>query len=503
MTTDRWTDDEFDLDDFTSWHKPRARFFLDTQFVLLALTLIGIATMCVLYIITLKPVALVIAHQESRTVFTNQTRVAGILDDAALDLAPEDIVFPAPAGHLNDARRIEITRARPIEIQADGQTIALRTQQSGLNDIIGEANLLLKPGDQIFLDVQRVEPRTRLAPSASNELLRVAIKRAVPIQVEDNGAMLTLYTTAPKLGEALRQAGLILYVGDYVSPDLGTPVAPGWQVYIRRSRALTINADGKTFRTRTRNDTIAGMLKDEGLELAGKDFTIPAATESTRDGMTVNVTRVREEFITESDSIAFETVYQPDPALEIDVHQVAQTGVEGTKKRTIRITYENGREVRRAVDKEWIEAAPLSHIINYGTKIILRELTLPTGQTITYWRKIRMLATSYTAATSGKARTHPEFGITATGMRAGVGIVAVDPRMVNLRSRVYVPGYGIATAGDTGGRIKGRRIDLGYDEENLILWYTWLDVYLLAPAPPADQIRWVLLDTPRERTSNR
>ncbi|MBI5653717.1 MAG: hypothetical protein HZC40_25195, partial [Chloroflexi bacterium] len=46
-------------------------------------------------------------------------------------------------------------------------------------------------------------------------------------------------------------------------------------------------------------------------------------------------------------------------------------------------------------------------------------------------------------------------------------------------------------------------VDLGYDVENLVLWYTWVDVYLLAPVPPADQIRWVLLDTPRERTSNR
>jgi 3D (Asp-Asp-Asp) domain-containing protein len=193
-------------------------------------------------------------------------------------------------------------------------------------------------------------------------------------------------------------------------------------------------------------------------------------------------------------------VWQPDPTLEIDVHQVTQPGVRGTKKRTIRITYENGRETRRAVDREWIDAAPITHVNSYGTKIVHRELTLPTGQTITYWRKVRMLATSYTAATSGKARTHPEFGVTATGMRAGAGIVAVDPRVVNLRSRVYVPGYGVAVAGDTGGRILGRRVDLGYDEANLVLWYTWVDVYLLDPPPPSDQIRWIIPDTPRERS---
>jgi len=332
--------------------------------------------------------------------------------------------------------------------------------------------------------------------------LQIAIQRAVPIQVDDNGALMTLYTTAPTLGEALRQAGLIVYLGDFVSPDLGTPVEPGWQVYIRRSRAATINVDGKIIRTRTRNDTIASLLAQEGIQLAGKDYTIPAATEGVRDGVNIQVMRVKEDFITESESVQFETVWQADPTMEIDIHQVVQPGVDGVKKRTIRISYENGREMRRSVDREWIDAAPVTQIIGYGTKIVKRQLTLPDGTTATYWRKVRMLATSYTAATSGKPRTHPEFGITYLGMRAGLGIVAVDPRVINLRSQIYVPGYGIGVAGDTGGRIKGRRIDLGYDEANLVLWYKWVDIYLLDPPPPADQIHWVLPDTPRDRTTN-
>jgi 3D (Asp-Asp-Asp) domain-containing protein len=79
------------------------------------------------------------------------------------------------------------------------------------------------------------------------------------------------------------------------------------------------------------------------------------------------------------------------------------------------------------------------------------------------------------------------------------GIVAVDPSVIPLRSKVYVPGYGVGIAGDTGGSIKGRHIDLGYDEDNLVLWYRWVDVYLLDPPPPRSQIRWVLPNWPVER----
>jgi len=51
-------------------------------------------------------------------------------------------------------------------------------------------------------------------------------------------------------------------------------------------------------------------------------------------------------------------------------------------------------------------------------------------------------------------------GTTASGAKAGPGVVAVDPRVVPLGTELYVGGQGTMTALDTGGKIKGRRLDI-------------------------------------------
>jgi len=50
--------------------------------------------------------------------------------------------------------------------------------------------------------------------------------------------------------------------------------------------------------------------------------------------------------------------------------------------------------------------------------------------------------------------------ITATGTRTRIGECAVDPQVIPLDSQVYVPGYGWAMAEDTGGLIRGARLDV-------------------------------------------
>lgn len=238
-------------------------------------------------------------------------------------------------------------------------------------------------------------------------------------------------------------------------------------------------------------------LAQEGVTLLGKDYTVPDLDTPIVSEAAIRVVRVKEETIIEQEPISFETAWQPDPNLELDHQRLDQEGEDGVTKRRIYVVYEDSQEVERALGAEWVDQEPTNKVIAYGTKVVQRELETPEGD-FTYWRKVRALATSYTAATSGKSPDHPLYGITRLGWEMRGGIVAVDPQVINLETEMYVPGYGIGMAGDTGGKVRGRHVDLGYEEGDLKLWYEWVDVYLLSPPPPADQIRWVLPSWPRE-----
>ena len=482
------------------------------------------------YRTALTPITLVVDGQPRR-LRTHQDTVAALLVDAGLALRPEDIVTPPVETALEPGLTVDVRRARPVYISADGHSCLLYTHATTVEEVLQEARVSLGPYDEVVVEGDlllanhpaesvstgasalsfRSEARstgsgeTRSAGRRADALAvlparesavtgadhaRITVHRAVPCTLHEDGRSTTLYTTASTVGEALRRAGLTFYLADGVQPGMGEPMSAGMHLYVDRSVPVIVHVDGRTLRTRTHRERVDEVLADLGIVLTGEDYTLPATDAPLGEEAAIRVVRVSERFLIEQEPIPFESVWQPDPDLELDQPQrVLQEGVPGVFERRVRVRYEDGQEISRQVDNEYVAVPPTTKIIGYGTRVVVRTLDTPSGP-VEYWRVIRMLATSYSAGTAGTPTTSPWYGRTATGMTMRHGIVAVDPRVVNLRSQVYVPGYGVGLAGDTGGAIKGRRIDLGYDDDNLVLWYRWVDVYLLTPVP--SRISYVL-----------
>lgn len=174
----------------------------------------------------------------------------------------------------------------------------------------------------------------------------------------------------------------------------------------------------------------------------------------------------------QNEPINYSVKYVDDPELEIGQEKLLREGKEGEKRIVTNKIFYSGKEYSRSVEEEIIRPA-VDKLIAKGTKVVHRQLETDQG-TITYYQKLSdVWATSYDSTCPGCSTT------TATGRKQGYGVVAVDPNLIRLNSKLYIPGYGIAVAGDVGGSIKGKRIDLGYDSLNGQWKAHYVDVYLL------------------------
>jgi uncharacterized protein YabE (DUF348 family) len=425
-----------------------------------------------------------VADGQVRTLRTHQTTVEAVLREAGLTLNPKDIVEPALDENAFAGETIMVYRARPVFVDVDGNTVEGHTQLAVPSDILAELGIEVGADDVIHVSSDEANGEVHQGP------LHIQIERAVPIVIQEPGSPpVHFHTTAPIVGEALRDAGIVLYLADEVRPSISSPIKPGTRIAIKRSVPVTIHADGRTIRTRTHRLAVGDVLSDLGISVQGLDFAEPDLDVPLGEGQEIRVIRVREDVLVQQEPIPFETTWAPNPDLEIDRQAVGQQGEPGVYERRIKVRFEDGVEVRRWVEAEWVAKQPQPKILNYGTQIVLRTIDTPVGPK-QYWRKYRMLATSYSAASAGKAPDHPYYGITALGWKMRDGIVAVDPKIIRLGSQVYVPGYGVGDAADTGGAIRNFRIDLGYSEKNYTSWYRCVDVYLLAPVP--DKVEYVM-----------
>lgn len=416
--------------------------------------------------------------------------VEEVLTAAGVTLSPHDRVRPNLTASADPDTAIAIERAQAVELRTESGRQTIWTHQDTLGGFIAETRLTINRTDQIYAD-GRLITITQLNQTPLPQSLEIG--QFMTITVQDGENQQVIRTDKQTVGEALLDAGIKIFAADGTEPSLGSWLRPNMTVTIERSKPLTIQVDGRVIQTRSHRTFANDVLAEAGIGLVGFDYARPAPDQPLKAGDVIQVIRVTEDFRVVDDPIPYESLIQPTDQLEIDQRAVLQAGTSGILRRRVRVRYENGAEVSQTPDGEWVAQEPVNEIVGYGTNIVIRTLDTPEGP-VEYWRKVRMRVTAYMAQTSGKPKDHPAYGITASGVPAGYGVVAVDPKVVPFRSEVYVPGYGVGFAGDTGGGVKGRWIDLGYEDnwDTFEHWSGYVDVYYLTPVPPPDKINYLI-----------
>jgi uncharacterized protein YabE (DUF348 family) len=460
------------------------------RIIAILLAVVALASLAGVGYLATEPSFTIYDGDEPVMVSGRYTTVGDVLAAAEISVRDADMVQPGVGETAVSDTAIQINRARSVTVKTDAGTQTYWTQQTTLSAFLFEINTMPGRTDQVTADGRSI-PFEALGSTALPA--EVEIGRFLTITIVNDNVQQVVETAVSTVGEAIAEAGISVFAADNVNPPLGSWLEPGMVITVQRSFPVTIRVDGRVVNTRTSHNNSLDVLAEAGIGLIGFDYAIPGPDTLLQPNATIDVVRVTEDFELIDTPIPYQTLWQASDELELDTRSIISYGQTGINRQRIRIRYENGVEVSRTVDGEWLAQEPVNEVIGYGTKIVLGTINTEQGPR-EYWRVVRMRVTSYTAASSGKAPGDPGYGITASGLPAGNGIVAIDRNVVPFRSEVYVPGYGVGFAGDTGGGVRGRWIDLGYDEDKFESWSGYVDVYYLTPVPNPADINYILPD---------
>lgn len=237
----------------------------------------------------------------------------------------------------------------------------------------------------------------------------------------------------------------------------------------QNTQSVIVTVDSVPHMVSTAQETVGGLMEEMD-SVIGTDFILEDAEEddALTEMMEISVTTVTEKIVATVESLPYETVKRPTLSMRIGESRVVQRGMDGQVSMINKETYHGNT----LVDTEFVEEKVLvpaqDEIIEVGSTGIIDGMS--------FIREIDVKVTAYTPSDPGCT------GVTASGTKAGYGTIAVDPSVIPLGSTVYVPGYGVGIASDTGGAIIGHTVDVCYEtKDDALEWGVQnMSVYILA-----------------------
>nr|WP_237690994.1 3D domain-containing protein [Paenibacillus caui] len=301
------------------------------------------------------------------------------------------------------------------------------------------------------------------------------------IQLKVDGKTMAVETRQTNVEDFLKEQEIVIKTEDAVTPAIDNKLKDGDQVVVDHAAPVTVIADGKNSKRFTTADTVKIALLEAGVSVAEQDKVYPSLDSQVTPEMKIRVVRVNKITVRQPVSVPFQTVKTSDPKLLAGKTKVIQDGSNGQTVHYVEKVFQDGQ----LISKRWVSKAvakpATARVIAVGTKkpepvktaVLAASITRTSnkvkisgsgsitknGISFSYKKVLKNVSmTAYSAEEDGIGTK------TASGTRVTEGrTIAVDKNVIPLGWWVYIEGLGFRRAEDTGGAIKGNKIDVYYD----------------------------------------
>lgn len=338
----------------------------------------------------------------------------------------------------------------PVIINVNGEEEKVYTHAKTVSDLFEEKGIAVSEYDKV-------------TPSMKAEIksgMLIEWEQAKEYKILVDGEESTIWTTDIQVKDILAKGSIEVSEHDKVSPALDANVKADEKIEIKKAFLMTL-VDGTTEKqVWSTSTTVANFLKEQGIQLNEFDRVENDLSNVIKPQDKVIITRVEKVTDVVEEPVRFAIETKSDSSLLKGQEKVISKGEDGKVARTYEIVKENGQVVEKTLKSEEVVKEAKKQVVAVGTKVVTASVSrsksssaAPAGG-----KEFYVTATAYTPYCNGCS------GTSAAGinLRANpnLKVIAVDPNVIPLGTKVWVEGYGYAVAGDTGGAIKGNKIDV-------------------------------------------
>lgn len=326
-----------------------------------------------------------------------------------------------------------------------------------------------------------------------------------------NGEEIELHTLSANVGEVIEKQGLEIKDKDFISHSMDALVYNGMKITVKEARVVTliegeknikklittkknpidilnefdvitnkydeidtkINDEGKVISiiinkakwvrlidgskeryVWTTMKTVKALLNEQKVKLGELDVVIKE-DEIVENKDTIKIERIEKKEDVEIEYIDYKVISERDNGIQSGQEKIVNSGQKGKKIKYFEVIYKNGEQIKKTFIKEKVVKKPIHEVIAIGP---IKAINASSKTSDVVLSEFYVESTAYTAYCVGCSGTTSE-GIDLRE-NPDKKVIAVDPKVIPLGSKVWVEGYGDAIAADIGSAIKGYKIDV-------------------------------------------